>query len=163
MERGNFMGIVGAHYKDIRNLFICRVKKLGRPFSDDSFNTAFIKCAERFGDKEVGYDDVVRYFYVSYLNTELKNDKMKERFELCDEFDDILDDDQSFATTLYDKVMDAVKDTFNENDMMVYSLYKYHGWTKEDLENDGYDCANLDIRVNTIHRFVKTYCRKKFK
>ena len=75
------MGIVGAHYKDIRNLFISRVTKLGRPFSDDTFNTAFIKCAERFGDKEVGYDDVVRYFYVSYLNTELKNDKMNERFE----------------------------------------------------------------------------------
>lgn len=163
MEKGTFMGIVGAHYKDIRNLFISRVKKLGRTFSDDTFNTVFIKCTERFGDKEVGYDDVVKYFYVSYLNTELKNDKTKGRFELCDEFDDIPDEDKSAATALYDKVMDTVKDEFNENDMMVYSLYKYHGWTKEDLENDGYDCTNLDTRVKTIHRFVKKHFRKKIK
>lgn len=162
MERGNFMGIVGAHYKDIRNLFISRAKKMDRSFSDDSFNTAFIKCSEQFGDKEVGYDDVIRYFWVSYLNTELNEDKRKGRFELCDEFDDMIDDDSSYATQVYDIVMDAITLAFGEDDMMVYSLYMYHRWSKEDLEREGYDCTNLDVRIKTIHRFVKTYCRKKF-
>jgi hypothetical protein len=163
MEQGTFMDIVGARYKDIRSMFISRVMKMNKTFSDDSFNTAFIKCVEQFGNKVIGYDDVVKYFWVTYINTEITEDTKKSRFELCDEFDDIIDDDSTYATQFYDIVMKAITEAFGENDMFIYSLHKYHKWSKEELEEDGYDCSNFETRIKTIHRFVKTYCKKKFK
>jgi hypothetical protein len=60
-------------------------------------------------------------------------------------------------------VMDSVSEQFGENDMMVYSLHKYHGWSKEDLISDGYDCSDFEERIRTIHRFVKTYGKKRIK
>jgi hypothetical protein len=163
MKQGTFMDIVGVHYKDIRNLFISRDVRMGKVFSDDSFNSAFIKCVERFADRPIGYDEAVRYFWVAYENTEMTFQNKQSRFELRDEFDDIIDDDETCAERLYDIVMDSVSEQFGENDMMVYSLHKYHGWSKEDLISDGYDCSDFEERIRTIHRFVKTYGKKRIK
>ena len=163
MENGTFMDIVGVHYKDIRSLFISRVVRLDKEFSDDSFNSAFIKCAEHFGNKDIEYSEAVRYFWVAYEHTEMNVESRQSRFELRDEFDDIVEEDDTYAQRIYDKTMEAVAEAFGEDDMMMYSMHKYHGWSKEELEEDGYDCKNFDIRIKTIHRFVKTYCKKNFK
>jgi hypothetical protein len=72
----------------------------------------------------------------------------------------VIAEDPSRADCIYRIVMKAITDAFGEDDMMIYSLYKYHGWTIDELTDVGYDCKNLDIRVKTIHRFVKAYCKK---
>ena len=164
MNTGTFMEIVGAHYRELKTLFTTRDKRHNIPFNEDSFNTAFIKCVERFGDTIIGYDDVVKYFYVAYKHTHENELIHNNRYELCEEFGDIIDEDElKYARDIYDLVMGAVEKSFGRDEMMVYSLHKYHGWTKEDLESEGYDCTNLDERIKNIHRFVKQYSKKNIK
>jgi hypothetical protein len=165
MTTGSFMDIIGVHYKDIKNLFTSRDVKNGIRFNEDSFNTAFIKCVEQFGDKIVEYDDVVKYFYVTYKHIRDTELTYYSKITVQDEFeDDIIDDeDEDYAKYVYETVMLAVSNTFGEDDMMMYSLYKYHDWTKEELENDGYDCIDFDERINTIHRFMKKFCKKNIR
>jgi hypothetical protein len=56
--------------------------------------------------------------------------------------------------------MTTVSEVFGEDDMMVYSLYKYYGWSENELIDAGYDCKDLNNRIKTIHKFVKSYCKK---
>ena len=166
MKTGTFMDIVGIHYDDIKKLYIKRECSNGRKFNEDSFNTAFIKCAKHFENNTLDYDTVVKYFWVAYVNTSKNEYKYNSNTELCDEFNfDILDDDdeESFAQKLYTTVMDAISYVYSEEDMLIYSLYKYHGWKKEELIEAGYNCENFETRIKEIHKFVKEYTKKHFK
>lgn len=169
MERGNFMDIISVHYKDIRKLFTNRCISRKINFSDDTFNESFIKCAQHFNNTTISYDDAVKYFWIVYLNTAKGDASKNSKVVLCEEFDDddIMpdddEDDDKFAKYFYDTVMNAITEAFSENDMMIYSLYKYNGWTKNDLITAGYDCKNFEIRIKNIHRFVKNYTKLKYK
>ena len=166
MKRGTFMDIVGIHYDDIKNTYFIRDKASNRKFNDDAFNDAFIKCAKHFNNDIIEYDDVIKYFWIAYVNTCKNNFKQTSIIDFCEEYsEDISDEDdtESFTTNFYNTCMDAITEAFNENDMLIYSLYKYHKWTKDDLIAAGYDCNNFEIRIKTIHRFLKEYCKKKYK
>lgn len=165
MKRGQFMDIISVHYKDIRKLFVSRSSNQGYQFSDDAFNDAFISCALHFGNKTIDYDCAVKYFWVTYRNAIHCEHSKTEKTILQDEFEDIVDEtyDSGFAEYIYDTVMNAIVDSFGEEDMQIYSLYKYHGWTQQDLIDSGYDCKNLEIRIKNIHRFVKQFIKLKYK
>lgn len=158
MERGSFMDIISVHYKDIKKLFASRIAKHGFKFSEDAFNDAFIKCAQHFGNDIITYDDAIKYFYVAFSNTTKGESHKSERFvKYEDSSEDIEDDPEYYANYVYNIIMDAVTEKFGENNMMIYSLYKYHGWSKNELERDGYDCADFDNKIRKIHKFAKSY------
>lgn len=163
MKTETFMDIIGAHYKDIKALFKSRLYNIDRKFDEDLFNDAFIKCATKFGNEVITYDLAIKYFWIAYLNT-IKSVKTN-KFEEIDEMlhDCIDEDDSSYANYIYNIVMDAISEAYGEEDAMLYSLYKYHGWSVDELIAEGYDCKNIEVRVNTIHKFVKAYCKKHCK
>lgn len=163
MKSGTFMDVVGVHYDDIKRLYISRDVNRGKKFDEDSFNEAFIKCAKRFGNDLIFYDDVIKYFWIAYINTCKKDHSYKNSMEFCEEYPELEEDGENFSRQLYNTVMNAVENAFSEDDMMIYSLYKYHGWSKQDLISAGYNCNNLEIRIKTIHKFVKEFCKKNFK
>jgi len=169
MNAGTFMDIISVHYKDIRKLFTNRLINQAIKFDDDSFNDAFIKCAQHFGNEQITYDDAIKYFYVAFTNT-IRGNVIKTKKNLSyDELDESIEDDTDdddhtqFAKYFYDTIMSAITEAFNENDMMIYSLYKYNDWTKQDLIDSGYDCKNFDVRIKNIHRFVKEYVKSDAK
>jgi hypothetical protein len=167
MKKGMFMDIVSVHYKDIKNLFRSRMHNKGVKFDEDSFNDAFIKCSQHFGNEVIDYDIAVKYFWVAYVNT-CKTNIAKEHNSLKDEFDcsmhDSIDEDEpTYAKNIYNIIMAAITEAFSEEDMMIYSLYKYHNWTEQELVDAGHDCKNLNIRIQTIHKFVKAYAKKYMK
>lgn len=154
-----FMDIISAHYKEIKTLF----KTRSNDFDEDSFNDAFIKCAQRFANEIIDYDVAIKYFWIAYVNTHRAN-IFKDHNDIKDSLDDDLhdridEDETSYAQRIYDIVMDAIAVAFSEDDMMIYSLYKYHGWTEKELIDAGFDCKNLKVRISTIHRFVKAYSK----
>jgi hypothetical protein len=164
MKQGNFMDIISIHYKEIKMLFRKRIQSKKQSFDEDCFNDAFIKCAQRFGNKTISYDEAVKYFWVAYVNT-YKGSHSKASREFIEsidgsDFDCIDDEDPSYAKYVYDIVMTTVSEVFGEDDMMVYSLYKYYGWSENELIDAGYDCKDLNNRIKTIHKFVKSYCKK---
>lgn len=161
MKTGTFMDIVGIYYDDIKRLYTSRDVNRGKSFDEDSFNDAFIKCAKRFGNELISYEDVIKYFWIAYINTRSKSTD-KKIIEFCDEYPEIEEDSESFSSQLYNIVMNAVENAFSENDMMIYSLYKYHGWSKQDIMSSGYNCENFEIKIKNIHRFVKEFCKKNF-
>lgn len=166
MKTGTFMDIISVHYDKIKSLFKTRLYNIDMNFDEDSFNDAFIKCAKKFGNSEISYDIVIKYFWVAYLNA-IKSNLSKERkidfVSLDEEIHDCIDEDDKYATNIYNIVMDAIESKYSEEDMMIYSLYKYHNWSKEDLIDAGYDCTDIDNRIKSIHKFVKTYCKKQLK
>lgn len=165
MKRGTFMDIVGIHYDDITRTYRLRDNNNGRKFDEDAFNDAFIKCSIHFGNNIIDYNDVIKYFWTAYVNTRKGNNYKNSSIQSCAEYpEDIIDDDQeSFAEKFYKTIMNAITESFGEEDMLVYSLYKYHGWKEKDLIEAGYDCKNLEIRIKNIHKFVKEYSKKHYK
>ena len=161
MNRGTFMDIVGIHYDDIKRLYISRDIANNRKFDEDSFNEAFIRCAKHFGNEIISKDDVMKYFWIAYINT-VKGCKNKSIIEFCENYDDeIIDDNEdSYAEKFYKIIMDAISYAFSEEDMLIYSLYKYHGWKEQELIEAGYNCKNFKTRIKTIHKFVKEYVKK---
>lgn len=160
MKTGTFMDLVSVHYNDLKKTFAVRDNNRSRRFDEDSFNEAFVKCAVKFGNDVISYDDVMRYYWIVYSNT-VKSIKHDNHIDIEEMPYDIADEeDPSKADYIYNIVMKAITDAFSEDDMMIYSLYKYHGWTIDELTDVGYDCKNLDVRIKTIHKFVKAYCKK---
>ena len=160
------MDIVGIHYDDIRKTYSTRDNSNNRKFDEDAFNEAFIKCAKHFGNSEINYEDVIKYFWIAYVNTRKGNDyKFKSTVELCEEYpEDIIDEyESSFEEKFYNNIMTAITKSFGEEDMLIYSLYKYHGWKEQDLIDAGYNCKNLNIRIKNIHKFVKEYAKKYYR
>ena len=66
------------------------------------------------------------------------------------------------AIAIYDNVMEAISKEYSEEDMMLYSLYKYHKWKLQDLIDAGYDCTDIESKVDEIHKFVKNYCKRHY-
>lgn len=165
MKTGTFMDIVGANYDTIKSLFKSRLHNMNISFNEDALNDAFIKCAQRFGNTILDYDTVIKYYWAVYINI-VRFDKSKIQYaELDPELHDCVDDtfDASDTINIYNIVMDLIADKFGEHDMMMYSLYKFHDWSKDDLVESGYDITYLDTRIKEIHKFVKTYCKKYIK
>lgn len=167
MKTGTFMDLISIHYKEIKTSFTSR--SIDKKLDEDAFNDAFIKCANHFGNKILNYDDVVKYFFTTYKNTHIANEQ-KEHQELNETFDVEVhdcseeDDEHSkYAQLVYDTVMKAIYEEYSENDMMTYSLYKYHKWKLQDLVDAGYDCTDFENKMHEIHKFAKNYCKNHFK
>lgn len=165
MTSGTFMDIIGIHYDDIKRLYASRDKNNNIKFCEDSFNDAFIKCAKKFGNDIITYEDAIKYFYVAYVNTHKGsyNSQIDVVFDNLENnnIEEISDKDDAenveYAKYIYDITMSAIKEVYNENDMYVYSLYKYHNWSEKELISSGYDCTNFKEKIKEIHRFVKKY------
>lgn len=163
MKTGTFMDIVSTNYDDIKRIYCSRDKNAKRKFNEDAFNEAFIKCAVRFGNDIITYEDVIKYFWVAYLNTFKKESINDSKLTYCEEYPEIEETDENFSNQFYNIIMNAIENAFSEEDMLIYSLYKYHDWSKQDLISAGYDCKNFEIRIKNIHRFVKEFSKKNFK
>lgn len=164
-----FINIVAYKYDTIKSLFSSRLYNMGLYFDEDLFNDTIIKCHEKFGTSITDYDTTIKYFWIAYLNT-IKSDINKSNnisiesldTELHDCIDDIYNEfiDEEYAKDIYNIVMDAITVKYGKDDMIIYSLYKYHNWSETDLKSAGYNCKNLKEKIKTIHRFVKSYCKK---
>lgn len=159
------MDIISVHYNEIRSLFKTRSINNGIAFDEDSFNDAFIKCAQKFGNDIIEYVLAIKYFWTVYTNTIKASISHKKRLDFVsidEELHDCVDDsaDYNHAQNVYNIVMDAISVKYGEEQMMMYSLYKYHDWNKEDLIDAGYDCDDFDNRIKDIHKFVRSYCKK---
>ena len=158
------MNIISVHYNEIKSLFKSRSYKSNTVFDEDSFNDAFIKCANRFGNMEITYDTATKYFWAAYINT-FKTNKIKEsKLETVELDVDVHDCIDEPDTNIYNIVMDAISFKYGENLMLMYSLYKFHNWSKTDLIMAGYDIDDdFDYHIKEIHKFVKTYCKNHIK
>lgn len=161
------MDIISVHYTTIKSLFKTRSYNNGIQFDEDLFTDAFIKCAQKFGIDIITYDTCVKYYWTAYLNTaktELYKQKQIDTLPLNEELHDCIDEDpHAYAINIYNIVMDAISEKFGEESMTIYSLYKYHGWSINDLMDEGYDCTELNTRIKEIHKFVKSYCKTRIK
>lgn len=169
MHKNTFMGVVATHFDELKRLFKSRIHDAGLQFDDDIFSDTIIKCATKFGNADVSYDVVVKYFWTSFLN----NTKMSkinvnrlDTVELDEELHDCIDNtynelyDDDYTINIYNIVMNAITVKYGSDLMELYSLHKFHGWTKEDLMQAGYNCDNFETNIKEIHKFVKSYGKK---
>lgn len=165
MNAGNFMDLISVNYNKIRSLFRTRLRNMDMKFDEDSFNDAFIKCAQKFGNERITYEDTIKYFWAAYLNTIRANISNEHKLDIVtidtEVHDKIDEDEDEFANELYNSVMNSITNEFGDNDMMVYSLYKLHNWTKEEIIKQGYDCENFDDCINEVDKFIKNKYRKR--
>lgn len=163
------MNIVAYKYNDIVSLFTSRLRKMDMQFDEDLFHDTFIKCANKFSTEKISYETTIKYFWTSYLNT-IKTDIIKSDKFITDSLDEEIHDcidntynelyDTDYAKDIYNLIMSAISLKYGETEMIIYSLYKYHDWSEQDLLLKGYNCTDLNNRIKKIHRFVKAYCKK---
>ena len=167
-----FMGIVAAHYMDIKKLFKSRLYNIDLQFDEDIFSDTFIKCATKFDNDIVSYDTAVKYFWTAYLNnvklskintTKIDFVELDENLHDCidDVYNELYDDD--YTINIYNIVMNAITVKYGRDLMEIYSLHKFHGWSKDDLIDAGYDCDNFETNIKEIHKFVKSYGKRHIK
>lgn len=161
MGSGTFMELIGDNYNEVVTLFKSISNKKGINFDEDSFSDAFIKCANRFKDEIISYETATRYFYKAYINT------VKSQFALNDKFnyieieeiqDNIIYNEDS--SEFYIEVMDLITSKFGKEDMQLYSLYKLHNWTIEEIEEADIDCTDFEKRIKKINKFIKSHYKK---
>lgn len=167
MDAGTFMDLISVNYNKIRSLFRSRLRNMDMKFDEDSFNDAFIKCAQKFGNERITYEYTIKYFWAAYLNTikaniskEHKIDVVAIDTELHDKTDE---DEDEFAESLYNTVMDSIAKEFGDDAMMIYSLYRLHDWTKKEIIDYGYDCEDFDDCIIEIDNFIKINYKHKRK
>lgn len=157
------MDIISVHYDEIKSIFKRRSHNSGFVFNEDVFNDAFIKCAQKFGNNVITYDLTVKYFWVTYVNTTKAVIAKENRFNclsLDTEIHDCVEPDNDY-TNIYNYITDVIENEFSEHDMMLYVLYKFHGWSKQDLIDAKYDITGIDDKIKEIHKFIKTYCKNR--
>lgn len=155
MKFGTFMDIISVHYNDITSLFKSR---LHGKLDEDSFNDTFIKCAQKFGNEIISYETVVKYFWTAYTNTvkaNICNDNRLETVSIDVDMHDCVDETTEEYTNIYNIVTHDISNEFGEEEMMMYVLYKFHDWSKQDLIDAGYDCDDFDSCIAEVHKFLK--------
>ena len=177
MKYGEFMHLIADDYDNIISIIVSRsVKCYNMDFDEDIFGESFIKCAQRFGEEKISYDDAIKYFWVVYLNG------MKSKFIAdskinhinIEEFEEdyteksieehlIYKESDLEKSEFYNRVMDAISEEFGEEDMHLYRLYKHHNWTLEEISNIGISCSNFSDRIKAINKFIKTFKNTKKK
>lgn len=160
MKTGAFMTLIADNYDDVIKLFKSLSFKTGIDFDEDSFQEAFIKCAKKFGNEQISYDDATKYFWTAYINTAKSELIHNNKFSYIDSEeikDDILDEEYEDYSDVYITIMNAIKKKFGTEDMKMYQLYKLNNWTIEELENADIDCEDILNRVKRIEKFLKSY------
>jgi hypothetical protein len=166
MNTGTFMDLISINYDSIKSTFKIRLYNIGMSFDEDSFNDAFIKCAQKFGNTEISYDCMIKYFWVTYVNTIKTNISKEHKIEVTSldvEIHDVIDDDDCYIYELYDKLMNDISKEFGKETMAIYSLYKFNNYTKEQIIECGYDCEYFEETITEIDTFIKNKYKHKHK
>ena len=157
MKTGKFMDLISIHYKDIRCCFNSRLLKIGKSFNDDAFNDAFIKCAVRFGEKEITYDDAVKYFWVAFLNTtrneDITNSKFDHETEIQDEIDEEYD---TQIDEKFDKVCSIIESEFGKDNLLAFKMVICDGWDIDELIDNQY----VDYSFKSLFKKMKQFAKK---
>lgn len=161
MGSGTFMELIGDNYYKVVELFKSISNKKGINFDEDSFNDAFIKCANRFKDEIISYETATKYFWTVYLNTVKSQFILNNKFnyiEIEEIQDDIIYDEDS--SEFYNEVLNLIALKFGKEDMKLYSLYKLHDWKIEEIEKEDIDCTDFEKRIKKINKFIKSHYKK---
>lgn len=153
------MDIVGAHYDDIKSLYISRDKNKDRKFNEDAFNDAFIKCSIKFANQLITYDDVIKYFWIAYVNTS-KSLKPNNLIEFDINFHDKLDNKYNENVDILAKeILYFVEHKFGKKLRNAYELYVCYNWKITDLIEQNLADKNFPSDLKKI----KLAIQKKYK
>ena len=127
MENGTFIDIVSIKYKDIRISFNNWSKNRQLVFDEDSFNDAFIKCADHFKDTIITYNDAIKYFWTAYIHTVMNNKKHNSFSTELSESIDVIDSNYNEdIDTLYNIIIKDIQQKFGNNAVQLIHNHFIH-------------------------------------
>jgi hypothetical protein len=157
MKTGTFMDIVGINYDTIKSLFKSRLHNMNIPFNEDALNDAFIKCAVRFGEKEISYDDAVKYFWVAFLNTSRNEDVANSKFDHETEIQDEIDEEyDTQIDEKFDKVCSIIESEFGKDNLLAFKMVICDGWDIDELIDNQY----VDCSFKSLFKKMKQFAKK---
>jgi hypothetical protein len=127
MENGTFIDIVSIKYKDIRISFNNWSKNRQLVFDEDSFNDAFIKCADHFKDTIITYNDAIKYFWTAYIHIVMNNKKHNKFSTELSDIIDVIDIEYNYnIDTMYDTIIDDIQQKFGNNAVQLIHNHFIH-------------------------------------
>lgn len=148
------MDIVAIHYDDIKRIYTLRDNNKKQKFDEDSFNEAFIKCASKFGNNIITYDDAIKYFWIAYSNT-YKSSKTNKFIEFDIDAHDYIDNTYNEnIDTLVSDIFNNIEKKFGKNNRDAYELYICQNWKINDIINKGIVDKDFPNTLKRIKRFI---------
>ena len=159
----NFLELSGKLYQQNKVKWKNLLKKVGLTFDEDTYNDTIIKVYDHLMKNEYIPDDIVGYWYKSFLNN-LKRGKQYTYISKKEDVDILellkntptpIDNSHLYYPTIR-LLLKAVKDNYPIED---YHLFKHYylspKTTYEDLSSlVGY---NVKIKLNNIKKWLKNY------
>lgn len=157
---GGFEDAVVKKFNSIRNEFETRSYNLFNMFDEDLFMDAYIKCSSTLKDKQMSYQEYIKYYWAAYTNmfkTEyskptpisLDDPNRGEIISLSTPYNRNID-------VLYEKITESVITKFGHvGEAWVEHI---HGKSYKELESMGYN-----FKFNDSFKKITKWVRENFK
>jgi ATP-dependent Lon protease len=159
-------GILEKRFHEI----ILNFKKASRrhniTFNEDIFMDTYIKCCERLNEKDLDENQIIQYFWVSFVNNTKKSYRNNKITVDIDEYEEVLDiidepyDDRRLR--VYDIITKYVETKFPDDYKMWY-LHFAENKSYNELKKLGYENVNFHNVFRNINNYIKNNLPKQNK
>jgi cyclopropane fatty-acyl-phospholipid synthase-like methyltransferase len=157
--------IMEQHFHELESNFKCAAAKQGYTFDYDIFIDTYIKCNESLKHKNVDKEQIINYFWVSFINNTKKDYNKKNKIKLTDleEASEIIDepyDDRRIK--VYETIIQNVQKKFSSDEFKAWYLHVVENKSYDDLSKMGYN-INFHNTFRNINNYIKNKLPKENK
>lgn len=155
MTKGNFNDIISRNFNEIQRNFKAGLQNKGYPYDEDILNDAFVSCSKSLKEKELSKTEAIKYYWVAYIN-KLKTKLLSKKYNISlDDDIDYLDEEyDDTADSIYDIIIEEIRNKFGVRDAHVWELYICKGKSAKEIRNMGFDYIDNFVYFN---RKIKRY------
>lgn len=155
MTKGNFNDIISQNFNEIQRNFKSGAQNKGYPYDEDVMNEAFVSCSKSLKDKELSKSEAIKYYWVAYIN-KIKTKLLSKKCNIpLDDSIDCLDEEyDNTIDSIYDIIIEGIRDKFGIRDAHVWELYICKGKSAKEIRNMGFDYIDNFVYFN---RKIKRY------
>ena len=162
MTKFTFSELVANNFDEIVRNFKVGLKKNGYRYDEDVMNDAFINCYNSLKDKELTKQEMLKYFWTSYINR-LKNVMLRENhIEYCDDmslYEDI--EETAYNNTpdrIYNIILQELQDHFGIRKTTMWELYTCKGKTTNEIKAMGFkNVPNMACLSKVFKRYINNH------
>lgn len=150
--------IMSTRFHEIQENFKRASCKCGVKFDYDIFIDTYMKCDEILQHKDVTEEQVLKYFWVAFLNNSKKDYKQKQKITKVniEEAEEIAYEEYDDRRLIvHETIINYVRENFSEIEFDAWYLHFVENKDYKDLENMGFVGINFHNLFRNINNGIK--------